>query len=305
MFILALRWLVPVAVLAVFVVTGHLGEAISALSGVSLAWSLPLVVVGTALPISHAWRWRYLLQRAGSDIGLAAASRVTSLASLVNYAAPGFLGAPAKAVLARDSNRVPISRSLPTLAIEQFLDALLLAVAGVIAVLLAGPLLFTQIGSDTLVEGVYVIAATAGTIVVVGSILWFLAKRFHPAFVVAVKKASVALLYSTEHRGQIAFLTCIRWVLDMAAVALASVAIGLRLGIVDILLIANLSLLAGLIAPVPGGLGVREAVMASLAGVLGISIPVILALAVLHRAGLAVGLPLVLAGSRLFEWSRR
>jgi uncharacterized membrane protein YbhN (UPF0104 family) len=300
---LAVQWLIPVAVLVTFVLTGHFGEALSALSNVSVAWALPLVLIGVGLPISHAWRWCYLLKRTDADISLTTSVRITSLASLINYAAPGFLGAPAKAILVRDSNRVPISKSLPTLAVEQLIDALMLAVAAGIAIILTGPILLDWAAGfvtaeDTLVATGIVLAAGAGLVV-----LWLIGRRVFPDFAHALQAATSTLVSSKQHRRPIAALTATRWILDMLAFAVASVAVGLRLGLAEILLIANLSLLIGVIAPVPGGLGVREATMATIAGVIGVSIPAVLALSVLHRAGLALGLPIVLAGARLREWS--
>lgn len=303
--ILTLRWLVPVGIVGAFIASGHLRDALTALASVSLLWAVPLVLVGTALPLTHAWRWCFLLNRTGSEIPLAGAIRVTALASLINYAAPGFLGAPAKAVLVRDSNRIPISRSLPTLAVEQLLDAVLLAIAGVVAVLIIGPRVLSDVGDDALFEGataMLLIIAIAG-LVLLGA--WFTVRRLIPGFLASLRDATRMLVQSREHRESILALTGVRWVLDMAAFALAAFAVGLRLGLLEILLIANLSLLAGLLAPIPGGLGVREAVMASVAGVLGISIPAILAMSMLHRAGLALGLPIVLAGVRVHQWSRR
>jgi glycosyltransferase 2 family protein len=300
---LGIKWLIPVAIIATLVLTGHLGEAFSALSDVSIAWSIPLILIGVGLPISHAWRWCYLLKRTEAEIPLTTSARITSLASLINYAAPGFLGAPVKAILARDSHRVPLSKSLPTLVIEQLLDALMLAFAAGIAVILAGPILIDWAGGfltaeDTLIVTGIVLAAGIGLV-----LLWLIGRRLFPKFVDSVQTATSTLLRSKQYLGPIAALTATRWILDMLAFAVASVAVGLRLSLVEILLIANLSLLIGLIAPVPGGLGVREAMMATIAGVIGVSIPAVLALSVLHRAGLAFGLPLVLAGARLREWS--
>jgi glycosyltransferase 2 family protein len=302
---LAIQWLVPIVIIAIFLLTGQLDSAIHALAEVSPVWAIPLVIVGVALPMSHAWRWCFLLERSGARIRLVASARITSLASLINYAAPGFLGAPTKAILARNGHQIPISRSIPTLAIEQVLDAAALALAGFVSVLIAGPLVVDAMSSaisrdDTIIMVIGAIAVTAALFVAL-----VIGRRMLPAFMAALREATTASIQSSAHRTPIALLTLTRWVLDMVAVGIASVAVGLRLGVFEILLLANLSLLAGLIAPVPGGLGVREAVMASIAGVIGVSIPAILALSVLHRAGLAIGLPIVIVASRLFDREAR
>jgi glycosyltransferase 2 family protein len=302
---LVLQWLVPVAILAVFVLTGHLGQAFSALSDIRLLWALPLVITGVLLPVSHAWRWCYLLDRLGESLPLVDSARITALASLLNYAAPGFLGAPAKAVFARESNRVSIGRSLPTLAAEQILDAAMLALFAVLSVLLVGPAVLGNLPGLPSTQQLFWSGIVLIVIAIVVFVIWKLTRRYLPGFVLALTSATRTLVSSREHMTPIAALTLTRWVLDMLAVGIASIAVGLRLSLVEVLLIANLSLLIGLIAPVPGGLGVREAVMAGIAGVIGVSIPAILAFSVLHRAGLAIGLPIVLAGARVREWSSR
>ncbi|MEX2425614.1 MAG: lysylphosphatidylglycerol synthase transmembrane domain-containing protein [Thermomicrobiaceae bacterium] len=303
--ILALRWLIPVAIIGGFIATGQLSDAISALSRVSLVWAGPLIATGIALPISHAWRWVYLLRRTGSDVPVFESVRVTSLASLINYAAPGFLGAPAKAILVRDSRSVPLSRSLPTLAAEQLLDAGMLALAGSTVLFLSGPTMLEAIAGQVTVDDSLIALATVVAIVSVAIVMLLASRRYLPGFVERVRQATLELVSSREHIRPIAMLTLARWVLDMGAVGIASVAVGLRLGLLEILLIANLSLLVGLIAPVPGGLGVREAAMAFLAGAIGVSVPAVLALSLLHRAGLAIGLPVALGGARILEWGRR
>lgn len=301
--ILVVRWLVPVLILGAFVVSGHLHEALSTVLRVNAGWAILLVVAGVALPLSHAWRWCYLLKRVDVEVPVAGSARVTSLASLVNYAAPGFLGAPAKAIFARESYKVPISQSLPTLVVEQALDALMLLFAGTLAVILAGPAMIEIVDSQNVPSQAVAGLLMLSLLAVIAVVSWWLGRRLLPGFYDALRTATGALLRSAEHRRPILTLTAARWALDMLAVTLASFAVGLRLGLVEILLLANISLLAGLLAPVPGGLGVREAAMASVAGVIGISIPAILALSILHRAGLALGLPLVLGGSRVYEWS--
>lgn len=302
---LTFQWLVPLIILGLFVASGHLTSAIRTLADVNAGWSVLLVLVGIALPLSHAWRWCFLLRRIGETIRMAAAVRMTALASLLNYAAPGFLGAPAKAIFARNETGLPVSRSLPTLLAEQTLDALLLLVAGVVSIGIAGPVLISGLMElltldRSLVTALVILGLCAGLIVV-----WFAARRLLPAFAESTESSLRMLMKGRHSLVPISVLTLTRWLLDMLAVGIASLAIGLRLNIIEVLLIANLALLAGLIAPVPGGLGVREAVMAALAGMLGISVPAILALSVLHRAGLGVGLPIVFGAARLREWGSR
>jgi glycosyltransferase 2 family protein len=302
---LAIQWLLPAVLIGLAALTGHLTDAARILVRADPGIALALVVVGVALPVVHAWRWRFLLLRAGDDLRLAPASEITAMASLLNYAAPGYLGAPAKAVLARQSHGVPISRSAPTLAAEQTLDALVLVVVGGLAAVVAGPAVVTAvlgnlteatlIWSAIVVTGVTLIAA-AGYIAV---------QRLRPEFVPALWRAARQVVMDRSNGWRIVAGTGGRWLLDMTAIWLAAYAVGMSFGLIDLLLIGNMSLLVGVLSPLPGGLGAREATMAVLGGVLGFMLPAILAMAVLHRASLALALPLVVVGSRLIAWRRR
>ena len=77
---------------------------------------LPLVVLlGIALPVIHAIRWRIVMRTLGTDISPLMAADMTVSASLVNYASPGYLGAPAMAFMANRTAGAPWSRSLLSL----------------------------------------------------------------------------------------------------------------------------------------------------------------------------------------------
>jgi glycosyltransferase 2 family protein len=298
---LLFQWSIPVVLLAAFVWTGQFGESMSTLRELQLVWTVPLVLVGIALPVSHAWRWCFLLKRTGSNLPLPAATRITALSSLLNYAAPGFLGAPAKAIFARNERKIEISRSLPTLIAEQLLDAALLLLAGTLAIIIAGPIVIELVTNSLRFElQIWTIVAVAGACLLL-VVLWLLIRRVLPNFLSATANATRTLLSTRDSIRPIGALTATRWLLDMLAIAIASAAVGLRLGLVDILLLANLALLAGMIAPVPGGLGVREAVMVAIAGVIGVTAPAIVAVSIVHRAGLAFGLLVVLIAGRLLD----
>jgi uncharacterized membrane protein YbhN (UPF0104 family) len=298
----AISWLLPIALIGLAALTGHLTEAARVLLRADPGFALALVAVGVALPVVHAWRWRFMLLRTGDDLRLAPASEITAMASLLNYAAPGYLGAPAKAVLARRSHGVPISRSAPTLAAEQTLDALVLLAAGGLAALLAGPsvvaALLGSVGEGTILWSA-ILAGSATLTAVAG---YLLLQRLRPGFASALRQAARQVITDRSNGWRIVAGTGARWLLDMTAIWLAAYAVGMSLSVIDLLLIGNLSLLVGVLSPLPGGLGIREATMAVLGGVLGFALPAILAMAVLHRAGLAIALPLVVAGCRMVAW---
>ena len=100
-------------------------------------------------------------------------------------------------------------------------------------------------------------------------------------------------------RPLVAGLTLLYWLTQVAVVALLLWALRLPASASAVLALATLPLLAGQLAPLPGGLGAREATIVALSGATGISAAGLLGLAVLQRVLLVAALPLALAAVRL------
>lgn len=305
------RWITPVvfwvglvAALAVLWLSGQAGKALDSMEG-SRVWPLvAVVVIGMSLPVIHAWRWREVMDALGHRIALGTAAGLTVSASLVNYATPGFLGAPAKAILANRAEGVPVRRSLVSIALEQGLDFLLLVVGSGLIVLVLGPEEFTSLLSlggwlPSPVVGLVIAAALFLLLVLVGRQrivrVW---QRITAAFLEVRERANwpvVGGLTIAYWLAQVLVVWVLLWALRLPADPLTVLALG------------TLPLLAGQLAPVPGGVGVREATMVALSGVTGVSAAGLLGLAVLQRVLLVAALPLsllALRAARMAGWAR-
>ncbi|MBX5443935.1 lysylphosphatidylglycerol synthase transmembrane domain-containing protein, partial [Sphaerobacter sp.] len=243
---------------------------------------LVLLGVGVALPVVHARRWQTMLRAVAADVPLPHAVEMTVTASLVNYAVPGYAGSPVKGVLARQLHDVGFGRSLPTLAAEQVLDAAALALGAVVGLALAGPSALAWIGA---LDGPSWPAVLAGGAVALGGVgvAVLIARRYAGRFVERVVASGRMLAADRGRWAPVLVLTATYWGMNVAAVWLGARAVGLTLGPVELLLLANLPLLVGLASPLPGGLGLREGAMAGVAGVIGVPVAAIVAAAVLHR----------------------
>lgn len=287
-------WLgLAVALLALWVS----GQAGNAWDEVRSARLLPLVLVlacGVVLPVIHARRWQLVMRALGTEIPAPLAADVTVSASLVNYASPGYLGAPAKAFLANRSANAPYPRSLLSMAFEQGLDFLVLLVGSAIALLVLGPGRFDDLlpGADRTVQ-----IAVLAAIGVVGIAL-AVAGRGRIERVVARIVDAFRTLAGRVDRGAVALLTLLYWLAQAAVVALLLWALRLPLTLTTVLALATIPLLAGQIAPLPGGIGAREAAIVALAGATGIGAASLLGLAVLQRVLLVAALPLSLVSVR-------
>ncbi len=244
-----------------------------------------------------------MLRSLGHDLSLDATVDLTISSTMINYAAPGYLWSPAKGLMARQMFGIGLGQSVPTLAVEQVLDALALLIGTVIGLLLAGPAISHALVDHMSAPSMTTIGILAVLVLVavVGGIYGLV--RFGKRFTSSLLQAVSLLARDRSLRLPVLGLTSARWVLDTLAIWLAAQALGVNLGFAPLILISNLPLLIGLISPMPGGIGFREGAMAGVAGILSLPVSPVLAAAILHRAVLLLALPLVLAGIRLQRWA--
>lgn len=263
--------------------------------------ALPLVLVlGIALPVIHAIRWRIVMRAMGTDVSPLLAADLTVSASLVNYASPGYLGAPAMAYLANRSAGAPWSRSLIAMAFEQGLDFLVLLIGSLLALALLGPNrlgeLVPEVGPAAQVMLVIVVVIAAIAYLIVGrERIERGAKRIIEAF---------RTLGGQVDWGIISILTLAKWLAQVAVVGLLLWALRLPTDLTTLLSLSTLPLLIGQLVPLPGGVGAREAAIVALSGATGASAAGLLGLAVLQRVLLVLALPLSLGLLRLARMTR-
>ena len=305
------RWITPVvfwvgllAALAVLWLSGQADKALDSMEG-SRVWPLVAVVaIGMSLPIIHAWRWREVMDVLGHRIALGTAAGLTVSASLVNYATPGFLGAPAKAILVNRSEGVPVRRSLVSIALEQGLDFVTLLVTSALVVLLLGPGEFTSLLSI----GGWLPSPLVGALIASG--LFLLLVVIGRQRIARVWRRIAGAFLEVRDRANwpvVGGLTVAYWLAQVLVVWVLLWALRLPADPLTVLTLGTLPLLVGQLAPVPGGVGVREATMVALSGVTGVSAAGLLGLAVLQRVLLVAALPLsllALRAARLAGWAR-
>ena len=292
-----LAWGPVIVALAVLIVSGRATAVWQAIVRAHPVPLLLLAAVGLALPVVHAARWRAMLRAVAADLPLVSAVEMTITASLVNYALPGYTGSPAKGLLARQLHGIGFGRSTPTLVVEQVLDALALAMSAVVAMLLTGGSAVEQLNSVGLAGIVIALVAVgfvgcAGLAVVVGL-------RSRSSFIQKVVDSTRLLATDRAQRGTVAALTAIYWALGLVAVWAVTQSVGISLGGTALLWLTSVPVLLGMLSPLPGGLGLREAAMAAIGGVLGLPVGGVVAAAVMQRGVFVVALPVALAGARL------
>lgn len=288
-------WIGVIGAVVALWLSGQAGDAWARTRSTPVAAVLLVVAIGMLLPVIHALRWRVVMRALDVALPATLAADITVSSSLVNYASPGFLGAPAKAFLANRSIAAPYPKTLLSMAFEQGLDFLVLLIGSLIAGVLLGPERLGGLVPDVS-RSARLALIVAGTL----AILALLAigrgrveragRRIVDAF---------RALGDTVDRPAVASLTLAYWLAQVAVVAILLVALDLPAGLRTILALSTIPLLVGQIAPLPGGVGAREAAIVALSGATGVSATGLLGLAVLQRVLLVAALPLSLGLARL------
>ncbi|CAN5581575.1 hypothetical protein BH24CHL1_BH24CHL1_02570 [soil metagenome] len=293
-------WVGLAAALLVLWLSGQAGDAWRSLSGARVELLIVIVVIGMALPVIHAWRWRVIMAALGHSLAASTAAGLTVSASLINYATPGFLGAPAKAILANRAEKIPMGRSLVAIALEQGLDFLLLVFSSALVVLYIGPARF----SGLLSLGGWLPSPAIGVVfVALAVVILGVIGRERVARVAGRIRGAFAQARDHVSWGAVVGLTLLYWLAQVAVVGVLLWALRLPVDPAMVLALGTLPLLAGQLAPVPGGVGVREATIVALSGVTGVGAASLLGLAVLQRVLLVAALPLSLLAIRVARLS--
>jgi uncharacterized membrane protein YbhN (UPF0104 family) len=295
-------WLVAgLGLLALVVLwAGWSGLTLAALQEASPALLLLALLPAAVAPVVHAWRWQRMLLVLDQVMPLRAALRATVAATLANYAVPGYAWAPVKGLVARQAYGVALTRSAPTLAVEQALDAAALALGvGLGLLLMPGLAVRAQFQPP---RDVFWLVLPAGAALVALPALRR-SGRFN-AHLAALRSSGRQLLGSRALHPWLASLTLARLVCDLVSFWLVAAALGQRLDPAQLLLLASLPPLAGLVTPIPGGLGVREGGVVAVGTLLGLPAGPLAGAALLHRTVLLAGLPLALVTCSIAPRSR-
>jgi uncharacterized membrane protein YbhN (UPF0104 family) len=239
-----------------------------------------------------------LVRMVGGAGSLSSSAEVFLTSVIVNYAAPIGLAVPTRAVLSARDLGLSASRSGGVVVWEAALDITVLGVSS---------LVWLMVGDIDVLQGVMPGGQRTTIVVAVIAALVALAiaaglgrsQRHRQRVLAAVSE----LIHYPMREPRLALaaggLTIVYWVIQ-AVVLWVLLAVGL-VAVRGSLVIGMLGppVLVGMLSPVPGGAGVREALMATVAHVEGVSVGAVLFAAIAYRAALFITVPVLYAGVRL------
>lgn len=249
-------------------------------------------------PVLQCLRWDGLIRMIGGTSSLFTAADVFLTSVMVKYAAPIALALPARAALTTRDLGLSIGGSGAIVLWESVLDLIVLAVFSLIWVAmgdidaLRGILPTNQMSWPLVIGiGLLVILLVTGV----------LAKR--PTWRQKVVRTGIDLAtYPVKYPGPFTFVvvcTLAYWFVQLVVMWLLLGAIGLEPSVLLVLGLMGLPVLIGMLSLLPGGAGVREALMVTVAGVEGVDAAAVLFAAVAYRAALFLVVPVLYGGLRV------
>lgn len=254
---LILSMLFGILVMGALSLFANFGETFDALRRMNWFWLPLLCLLSLVNYLLRFLKWEYFLRVLGVRLKLLDSFGIF-LSGFVFSVTPGKLGEVFKAWLVRELEGTPASRVAPVVLAERYTDLgglLILASAGIYA---SGMGHGTWILGAVLLVLLYVLATSKA----LRHRLPTLVGRFKP---LSRKAESVALAMDSSREllrartlpGLMLF-SAFSWLFEAWALGLAVRAMGARIPILESIYVYSLSMLAGTLAFLPGGLGVTE-----------------------------------------------
>jgi uncharacterized membrane protein YbhN (UPF0104 family) len=273
---------------------GSLGNVGATLRAVS-PWSLVAILLAYGVGILLlGLRWHTLVRLAGGAPAWSNSADVFLTSVIVNYAAPIGLAVPTRAALTvRDLGLTRLQSGF-VVGWEVALDVLTLSAISAAWLALGGSAAIGEVstGANRITSVaptiiVLILIATVGLVVAarVPAVRRRLSAILSPMLWQPVRNPPIALLAAA--------LTVVYWTTQLGVMAALTAMFGISTSPSLVLGLMGLPVLIGMLSPVPGGAGIREALMATVARFAGVAAgPVVLA-AIAYRLALFVVTPAV------------
>ncbi|HET7093869.1 MAG TPA: lysylphosphatidylglycerol synthase transmembrane domain-containing protein [Thermomicrobiales bacterium] len=275
---------------------GSMGDVVDAArraDGWIVVAALALYLIGLAL---LCLRWHLLVRMISGDSSLPHASEAFLTSVVINYAAPVGLAVPTRAALTKRDLGLSAGASGAVVVWEALLDMACLGVMA-LAWLTFGDLDVlhdvARNGRETGAVAAVVVAAAA-----VAAIVLRRSERVRRRVKEGIASLGRFPVQQPRRAAEAALLTAGYWLVQGVVLWLLLGALGVRADTMLVVGLLGLPVLAGMLSPLPGGAGVREALMVGVARAQGVDATAVLVAAVAYRAALFLTVPLLFAAVR-------
>ena len=223
-----------------------------------------IILVATILAnIFRSWRWYYLLLPIKKTISFVVVFRVSISALVANFTMPGKLGVPVKAIFLKKEEKIEMSKSLPSILGEIFIEHSTELLLAAICVLIGGHLTkFYQVVQQLLTDqnAVLNIAIMFGLFAIMVLVISMFRKKIRSVHF--FEKFWGAFAESTRRFDYLFYsylITLINMIISYYVFWFLIKTLGHpEIDLTFIIFAGAITNFMGLISPFPGGIGVRE-----------------------------------------------
>lgn len=289
-------------ILAVMVLAwqGTLGKVAAAADTLEWRQAVPAMLLYSVGLGMLAARWHALVRMAGGGASPPVSAEVFLTSVVVNYAAPIGLAVPARAALSRRDLGLTTHGSAAVVLWEALLDLGALAAVGGLWLVLGG-----LDAARLLAEQGKGWALSLAALLILAGLLGAAAIGFSRRVRERLRRFAGDAISLPARRPRPAMcaaaLTVAFWALQLAIMSGLLASTGIAPTPLMVLGLMGWPMFIGMVSPVPGGAGVREALMVAVAGFARVDGAAVLLAALLYRMALFVSLPVIYALARLWR----
>ena len=277
---------------------GSLGNVVDATRGADPEIALGgfgLYLVGLAL-LCVRWHMLVLMTKGRSNLARASEAFLTSV--VINYAAPVGLAVPTRAALTKRALGLSVGETGAVAFWEIVSDVAVLGAATIIWLAITAGSTGAVAGTIG-TSGAWVLAGLAAAAALLAAAAWLVPSVRHKV----AGLASGAVEYPRSRpltAALVLAVSAVYWAMQGVVLAMLLDAFGATTDAKAVLGLISLPVLVGMLSPVPGGAGVREALMVAVADVQGAGHASVLVAAVTYRIALFAAIPVLYIMVRLW-----
>lgn len=265
-----------IGVLLLLIYFSNWEEVLASIGNADFAYIASGIFLAFLLMSLKAVRWRYLLGRAGISLPLRESWYVVMAGMFISNLTPGRLGEPVRSYILKRRDKIPFSRSLPSVLVERIFDLVSLISLGIVGAFV----LFPSIGyRDVMLAAILVYFCIILSVVFIcsdrgrisrsakfmyrflGRISFF--RKFEPRLDSIVSNFYRHFLNYKDARSLAVtlVLSLIIWSAEGIVLYLSFRSLGMSPGIPASIVIFSIAMLVAIISFLPGGIGSNEVVM--------------------------------------------
>jgi glycosyltransferase 2 family protein len=278
--------------------SGSFGDAFDAAKDANLAMlagAFALYVVGLAI---LCVRWDVLVRMVKGTSNLPRAAEAFLTSVVINYAAPIGLAVPTRAALTKRALGLDAAETGAAVLWEISVDVIVLGLGSALWLLLSAHEISAPSSNQVLVAALLIggaLLALAGAAFIIRT------RTSHWQRIQFTLKRIILFPRNRPKEAALAFLvTLVYWTVQAIVLSFFLRALDGSTSIKLILGLITIPVLVGMLSPVPGGAGIREALMIGVAHVEGADSAIVLLAALIYRIALFAAIPIVYAGVRLW-----